>query len=666
MRLGWLRMRAGRVAGANRPAAWRGGRRRVSLSILTQAFVALACMALLVMEGQHAWQTRASRLREMQTANASLARSLVQQAEDTIAIADTILISLANQFEREGALPEALADIEHQMVAQTVASPRISGLFLLGTDGQWLATSLPAVPPGLNYAGREYFQRHRTDPDRSAYFGHPVRSLSRGIWIFNVSRRLEHPDGSFAGVVTATLDAEQFSRQYSDIGVGAHGSIALLRSDGTLVTRHPFDAAQVGRNYGASEFFRLILPRDRSGSYHSASPLDGIEKVGGYDSGRRYPVVVMVLSAVTDVLVGWQAETVWRLAGTGLIVALLAWLGSRLARQFRRRQEMERALGESEMHFRMLTEMSGDMVTQVALDGRRTYVSPASLQLLGWAPEELVGTRALGAAHPDDVAETDGVLAAISTGTAEDVTVAYRARRRDGSEVWIEANVRITRDPDTGQASGAVMISRDITARKLLEDQLATLATMDGLTSLANRRRLDEALVTEWRRAVREGTELSVAMMDVDRFKAFNDRYGHQVGDECLRDVAAALACAARRPPDLVARYGGEELLALLPSTPEQGAAEVGEKMRAAVEALGIPHAGSPPAGVVTVSVGVATAMPMADVDATSGIHALLAAADEALYRAKSGGRNCVAVAAATHKRDWTGFGVELRVIAVD
>ena len=167
---------------------------------------------------------------------------------------------------------------------------------------------------------------------------------------------------------------------------------------------------------------------------------------------------------------------------------------------------------------------------------------------------------------------------------------------------------------------------------------LERLSQLDGLTGVANRRRFDDALDAEWRRGCRTGAPLSLVLLDIDAFKAFNDTYGHLRGDECLRQVAAALAGALGRAGDLVARYGGEEFAALLSGVDGQEAAVVAERLRANVQALRVPHGASPAAGVVTISGGVATLTPT-----ERGVPAaLVAAADQALYEAKRRGRNRV------------------------
>ena len=170
---------------------------------------------------------------------------------------------------------------------------------------------------------------------------------------------------------------------------------------------------------------------------------------------------------------------------------------------------------------------------------------------------------------------------------------------------------------------------------------LEAVAWIDGLTDIPNRRYFDEVLAKEDRRLQREGLSLAVIMMDVDNFKAFNDHYGHGAGDACLQRVAQAVKGVAGRPGDLVARYGGEELVALLPGTDAPGALEVAERFRKAVADLAIPHADSNAAEVVTLSLGVAELTP--DTGEAGGIQ-LLHQADEALYKAKTEGRNRVAI----------------------
>jgi diguanylate cyclase (GGDEF)-like protein/PAS domain S-box-containing protein len=191
---------------------------------------------------------------------------------------------------------------------------------------------------------------------------------------------------------------------------------------------------------------------------------------------------------------------------------------------------------------------------------------------------------------------------------------------------------------ERGAMSAVVETLRDMTDEKMAQIALEQLATRDGLTGLANRRCFDETLHAEWARALRQKQPLSLLMVDVDNFKAYNDANGHLGGDECLKRIATAVA-SEMRANDLVARYGGEEFAVILPNQSLKGAAIVAERIRCRVEQLQVPN---PLAATqhVTVSIGAATAIVSPQNDASQ----LVAIADAALYRAKHMGRNRISL----------------------
>lgn len=207
---------------------------------------------------------------------------------------------------------------------------------------------------------------------------------------------------------------------------------------------------------------------------------------------------------------------------------------------------------------------------------------------------------------------------------------------RAGRRRYLAADATPIYDSD-GALSAVVETLRDLTDEKMAQVALEQLATRDGLTGLANRRCFDDTLHAEWARALRQGQPLSLLMVDVDNFKAYNDANGHLGGDECLKRIARAVS-SEMRANDLVARYGGEEFAVILPNQSLKGAAIVAERIRCRVEALQLPC--TAPTRHVTVSIGAATAIAGPDNNASQ----LVAIADAALYRAKHLGRNRISL----------------------
>lgn len=170
-------------------------------------------------------------------------------------------------------------------------------------------------------------------------------------------------------------------------------------------------------------------------------------------------------------------------------------------------------------------------------------------------------------------------------------------------------------------------------------DRLEALSLLDALTDIPNRRRYDESLASEWARAKRDRTPLSLIMIDIDHFKEYNDYYGHGAGDVCLQRVATELVEGVVRPGDLVARYGGEEFVVILPDTDKDAAGQIAERLRERIEKLNLAHAYSGTKSVITISAGVATQTELGECLSSRMLHD---SADKALYMAKAGGRNRV------------------------
>jgi diguanylate cyclase (GGDEF)-like protein/PAS domain S-box-containing protein len=601
------------------------------------AFVALVCVAILGMSGWREWSSREGRLKAAEVEMSNLARSMTQHAEDTIDLLDASILGVVVRLETDGTGQDSLSKLRKILLARKAGLKRIRDLTIFDETGLRIATS---GAPGPNVSDREYFRHHQQSPSRDVFIGPPARSRTTGDWMTTVSRRFNHPDGSFAGVVLATVGASYFSQFYRQFEVGAHSTITLLNTDGVVMARNPDNGTNgtyVGRNLSNGPLFQDPSLQSATGAYYFKSSLDGMQRVSFYQRSDRFPLVILATVEQEEVLARWRDAAISRMALVLCLVVLIAVIGFYPVRQLSRGQRMATSLAAKEANFRVLAEGSSDMVTRIGLDERLHYASPSSVRIVGWRPEQLVGTPALAGVNPEDLPAVSAMVTALKRGEFEEARITYRTRHRQKSEIWVETTLRVTREVD-GEIDGVVAILRDVTQQKDLEGRLEALATEDGLTGLANRRCFDERLLEEWNRAYREKTSLSLLLIDVDQFKTYNDELGHPAGDACLRAVARVLAAQAHRVSDLAARYGGEEFALLLPNTDAAGCARIGESVRRALREACIPHAHNLPSRRVTVSLGGAICRP--GNDRSAGHASLIEAADRALYAAKDGGRD--------------------------
>lgn len=489
--------------------------RALSSAAWLKAFVLAVCLTIVALEGWRDWSERQEEFSRIESEVANLAKSLVQHVEDTFELADAILVDIVDRVEHNGASPDVITQMDEFLADRIQTLRRFKSLTIYGPDGTLLGSSLPGHRFKVNGRKLAFFQHHSASSTRGWHFGPLIRDPLGSDWILTLSRRLNRPDGSFGGVVVASIPHLYFTSFFGRFDVGTQGTIALFHADGTLLSRYPYREAAIGRNSAHEPWFKIgVAP----GAFEYASPIDGVERIGGYQRNHIFPVGVLASVSEAQALADWNREFIFRAIGVSVLVIVIACLGWSLSWQLRRR---ERA-----------------------------------------------------------------------------------------------------------------------------EAELSVLASTDGLTGLANRRTFDKALEAEWHRAARHDTPLSLLLMDLDQFKRFNDHYGHQAGDQCLQTVARILSDTIKRPGDLVARYGGEEIAVLLPATDAAGACMVAESVRSAVEALAIPHSGNQPECVLTISIGMATLKPAFEL-LNANPKMLVTLADQALYQAKLNGRNRVSIASA-------------------
>jgi diguanylate cyclase (GGDEF)-like protein len=500
------------------------GRRPLGVAPLATLFVVVVCLSIFAIDGLRTFNARKLQLHEGEIANENLARSMAQQASDTLQQADAVLIGLVDRVESDGARPDGIERIHALLVQYAAAMPQFQRLAVIDENGRWSTTSLSERSAALDVSDREYFKFHQHDPARTSHLGPVIRARSNNQRVLTLSRRIDHADGRFAGIAVASIDLAHFDRFFAQFDIGPNGALTLTTTDGIVLDRRPFIESLIGSDMSGAVVFRDHISKARSGVATITSSIDHVDRQLAFRRLDDYPIVVFAALSTSDLLDDWQTNAITHSLFIFMLVCVLGFLGFVLVKQ--------------------------------------------------------IGAKAL----------------------VED--------RLRASQLALEAT----------------------------NATLSALATKDGLTDLVNRREFDRVLAEEVSRAQRMRSSLTVIMLDVDFFKDYNDRYGHPAGDECLRQVATALASTIKRPGDVVARYGGEEFVVLLPGIDTSGAAIVAESLCRSVRALAIVHHASPK-GHVTVSAGVA----VLKADGKVSPSALLLGADAALYEAKRNGRDIVA-----------------------
>ncbi|MDR2186649.1 MAG: diguanylate cyclase [Azonexus sp.] len=535
--------------------------------------------------------------------------------------------------------------------------PEILGYRVVDATGLLRFYSQSGRSP-INVDDREYFAALRDDRSIFVYFSEVLIGRTSRQPMLIVSVPLRDADGVFRGAVVAPLDLDYIRKKQDAAILGGRSLLFVRRADnGHLALSWPQMSAE-SQTLIEDEIAAPIAVSEQAGNV-SLSGFDGIERLYAWRRISGYPFHVVAAIAPDDYLDRWRA-----VVGSFIVVALslvlaLSLLLSRLLRAEREATATSARIAESEARYRLLADNSYDVIWTLDIASRQlTYVSPSVTALRDYQPQEVVGQKLEQWLTADSVSRLDGVieqhLKRIAAGdhSAQVATCELEQLCRNGDSVPTEVVVSYLLDSE-GVPRLLLGISRDVRERKRAEqalresnrqlrlrlDEIGRLqlalqeqAVRDGLTDLFNRRYLDDMLEREVSRVRREGTPLALVMIDIDHFKVINDTYGHQAGDQVLRVLAATLR-ADIRAEDIACRYGGEEILILLPNMPLFAAVERAENWRREVEALAVTHGEF--AIAFTISLGV-SAYP----EHGKTTDELVRCADLALYRAKAAGRN--------------------------
>ena len=442
-----------------------------SISLLV-AGAATVLMCVVLLSAWLLWDARRIVWQHAAQSSANLAATVEHDITHTLELYDLSLQAVVDGLKLSGigALDPAM---RNEVLFGRAASARHLGpLQVVDETGRVTIDSRQATPPIENFADREFFRVHRNRFGLGGpYIGVPFKDAASGIWSLSISRPLSHTDGAFAGVVVGTLRLDFFSKLFSLIdagpgGAGPGGSVALFRSDGTLISRTPYDEHLVGRELAGLGVFQHY-PQSQAGVFTGTSSIDGVKRLYAYRQIDNLPLVLVVGTAAETMLAPWREKAFVIVALAGVALGL----GALLIRELRRRDRAERTALENERRYRSLAEHSFDMI--VRFDPRtqkRAYVSPACRRLYGYEPEEALALSAEEVIHPDDFPGVGEALARLKD-NAEQPPILYRGRRKDGGYVWVEASLTRSQDPDTG-AEEVVSIVRDVGERMRYEAAL--------------------------------------------------------------------------------------------------------------------------------------------------------------------------------------------------
>jgi PAS domain S-box-containing protein len=448
--------------------------KRLPASVDVLALVLLVGLAVTVWTGLRAIQGKATELREAGVTTKNLTQAIAQHADDNFAIADVILLGLIEQLGIEDRKPDP-GRLHDYMIKVTARTSSLRGLFIFDEHGDWVANSVDPALPHTSSFDREYFQYHSTHSDHQMHIASPVVSRTSGVWVLPVSRRYDRADGSFAGVVLATLDMADFQRFYDTFDIGLTGSISLVSDSGTLLARRPFVAANLGLDVSGGPLFQDALRPGPTGTNELVSELDDVTRIYSWRRLDRFPVIVATALAREEILAAWRSSVLAETAGVALVMLVVILLGYRTSRHIVRTVHAEQAAAAAGAQYRLLADNSGDMIVRFDRQFRRLYVSPASRTMFGYEPEELIGGNGFSVVHPDDVERLRQLAAEADDGLKDGVRSTLRLRHKDGHYIWAEANYRAIRGEDKTKDYDILAVIRDVTER-----QAATVAIAES------------------------------------------------------------------------------------------------------------------------------------------------------------------------------------------
>jgi diguanylate cyclase (GGDEF)-like protein/PAS domain S-box-containing protein len=609
----------------------RSGRNRIYLfggvTVLILAVVLIAVIELLYI--RHEAETRAA------TTTANLAKSLALTVDGVIDTIDVALFESADEYSREISTGKFSAQEFTGFLVRPqkylAVAPYVRATDELGniSYGQGIAA------PFTNVADRDYFFQQRDNPNLGLFVGKPIFSRVNQRWIWPFSRRLNKPDGTFAGVAYASLYVEQLEKILAQIKLDKGETISLRHTEFQLIAgrnqatrRYPID---VGDNYISPPFRQALQANATEGTYLSdLTKIDRTPRIFSYQRSAKYGFLVNVGIPGESALDEWRKQVWITAAFIGAFVLTAAVFAALIRRSWYLQEQDLVALNQAH-------DLANLGNFKVDMKSRLMSVSPSVYRILGVEPRDITNVASWMRLVKDTSLDE---MRAYLNEVVERRLVLDReyqiVRLNDKQERWLHSKGKFQLDVN-GEPLTLVGTVQDITERKLAEEEIRSLAYYDLLTGLPNRRLLFDRLTHALNAGDRSEQKGALLMLDLDNFKSLNDTRGHHVGDLLLKEVATRLS-ACVRVGDTVARLGGDEFVVMLEGLSSDFAEAVYQSeivgktvlkaLNESYQLLGSAHHSSPSIGITLFSGRQHTA------------DELMKRADTAMYQAKAAGRN--------------------------
>ncbi|MEB0226118.1 sensor domain-containing diguanylate cyclase [Pseudomonas sp. 10S4] len=345
---------------------WANAKLKVGHVVL---FIAAVCISLIAISIWGVFNSLEYHLHDKETEMSNLSKTLSSSIAATLTQADTVILGVKERLEAEGTSPENLKNLGEILKIQQKHLPQIHGFFIYDEQGRWLLNSNGIIPAGANNSDRDYFIYHRDHTDPTTFIGPAILSRSTNEWIMTVSRRINHPDGSFAGVTIATVYLKYFLSLYDDIDIGNNGIINLASSTGRIVVRKPFRDADVGTDMSSGQAFALLTPAINSGTATIKSFIDGVERVISFRRIDGYPLVIIAAFDKSEILADWRSESLASLLISSILLVILSLLGYRLIKLMSQQIQAQKELQLSQKIYIEANKALGVLALEDGLTG---------------------------------------------------------------------------------------------------------------------------------------------------------------------------------------------------------------------------------------------------------------------------------------------------------